>query len=92
MYNHLKIPAFNSQLTIRDHVTAMQSIESFVDSYSLAECRDFLWKMLRCALTSENDFEEAIDRGNIILFTQIMEEMAEVLHFMYKDKADGKIN
>jgi hypothetical protein len=61
MYNYLEIPVFNSPLTIHDHVSAMQSIQTFVDSYSLAECRDFLWRMLHCSLVAENEFEEPGD-------------------------------
>ncbi len=50
MYNYLKIPAFDTNLTIQDHVSAMKSIQIFVDSYTLAECRDYLWNLLQSGL------------------------------------------
>ena len=86
MYNYLKIPAFNTNLTIQDHVSAMKSIQIFVDSYTLAECRDYLWNLLQSGLTHQNNFDEPEDRDSIILFVQLMEEMTEVLHFIYKNK------
>jgi hypothetical protein len=86
MYNYLKIPAFKSNLTIQDHLSAMKAIQSFVDSYGLDECREYLWKMLHSSLTSECEFYEPMERNDIIFFTQMMEEMAEVLHFMFKNK------
>jgi len=90
MYDFLKISAFKSNLTIQDHVSAMKSIQVFVDSYGLDECRDYLWRMLHCALTSYNDFEEPEDRDSIILFVQMMEEMSEVLYFMFKNRPAEK--
>jgi hypothetical protein len=90
MYEYLKIPAFNSNLIIQDGSSATKSIQIFVDAYSLAECRDSLWKMLHCALTSEDEFDEPEERDSIIMFVQMMEEMAEVLHFLYKNNPKGK--
>jgi hypothetical protein len=90
MYEYLKIPAFKSNLTIQDHVSAMKSIQVFVDSYNLDECRDHLWKLLQSGLTHQNNFDEPEERDSIILFVQQMEEMAEVLHFMFKNMPNNK--
>jgi hypothetical protein len=47
-----------SNLTIEDHVSAMKSIQIFVDAYTLAECRDHLWNLLQSSLTRQNNFDE----------------------------------
>jgi hypothetical protein len=90
MYDYLKIPAFKSNLTIQDHVSAMKSIQVFVDGYHLDECRNYLWKLLQSALTHPDHFEDPEDRDWIIEFVQQLEEMSEVLHFMFKNRPTVK--
>ncbi|HLI92871.1 MAG TPA: hypothetical protein VKU83_04660 [Puia sp.] len=56
----------------------MLVIERFFGDYRLHECRHQLWTMVETCLTTDNDgFNNASDRGNLLLHYRDLERLLE---------------
>jgi hypothetical protein len=85
MYHYRQNPLFDQNLTVLDHLMAMQAIQEFHDNYKLSDCRQLLWNLLDTALTTENSYftDDAFHRAEIMTFVQSVEDLIEVFHFLY---------
>lgn len=66
------------QLKEEEKQDPMLVIERFFGDYRLYECRDRLWTMVETCLTTDNDsFNDAEDRGNLLLHYRDLERLLE---------------
>lgn len=79
---------FDQPFSIEDHASAIMAIRDFQDSYRLSDCRQILWNMLETCLTTENSFftDDPYHRDEAISFVQHLEEIVEVVYFIYKNQ------
>jgi hypothetical protein len=79
---------FDQPFSIEDHAAAMMAIREFQDNYRLSDCRQILWNLLVTGLTTENSFftDDPYYRDEAITFVQHLEEIVEVIYFMYKNQ------
>ena len=69
----------------------MKVIEDFFNGYRLYECRELLWNMVECCLTTDNvAFGEAQERDVLLQYFKDLEGLVEAAWLMGRGgKKDG---
>jgi hypothetical protein len=63
--------------------TAKTSLKNFTDTYSLAECRSFLWTMVETCLTTDDfSFSEPSDRTDLLARNRDFQELFEAVYVL----------
>lgn len=81
---------FDNVLHLNDEEKAdpMLVIERFFEDYRLHECRHQLWTMVETCLTTDNDgFNNAADRGNLLLHYRDLERLLEAAAVLMDQRA-----
>ena len=63
--------------------TAKNSLKNFTETYSLAECRSFLWTMVETCLTTDDfSFSEPSDRTDLLARNRDFQELFEAVYVL----------
>jgi hypothetical protein len=79
------------RLTREEKEQPIKVIEDFFNGYRLYECRELLWNMVECCLTTENTaFAEAGERDVLLQYFKDLEGMLEAAWLLAGGGKDPK--